>query len=140
MEDNEKIIVETEVVDKEFGYNKKTTKQVIHEDYFNVLNGFLNLSALVAFLLLGIIGNFWYCAWIVFFVPDIICSIVRAIKKRRFCMVNVLFISCAVFFFVCMAVPGMSANLWHPMWVVFLLVPVWYIVFGRVDEFIHRCD
>ena len=46
MEDNEKIIVETEVVDQEFGYKKKTTKQVIHEDYFNMLNGFLNLSAL----------------------------------------------------------------------------------------------
>lgn len=140
MEEKEKVVVEAEVVDKNEGIKHKTYKHSLREVVFSTSTGFLMIVAIVAFLLLGIIGNFWYCAWIVFFVPDIISSIIRAIKKRRLCLVNITFICLAVFFFVCMACPGRDANLWHPMWVVFLLIPAWYIFFGKVDANYHKDD
>jgi len=138
--------VESTVVDddqkfKEEHNNKhKSYTQSMKETIFSSLNGFLTFLALLAFILIGTIAKTWYNAWIVFFVPDIVCSIIRAIKKKRLCLVNITFICCFIFFFVCMVVPGMDAKLWHPMWVVFLAIPAWYIFFGQVDHNYHKDD
>lgn len=137
----------TEVVDDENKFSgtsnsrkHKSYLQSLREVVFDSTNGFLFFLALVGFILFGAIGNYWYNAWILFFVPDIITSIIRAIKNKRLCDVNITFICCAVFFFVCMVCPGTGANLWHPMWVIFFIIPAWYIFFSKVDRNYHKDD
>lgn len=94
--------------------------------------------AIVAYILLGTLLNMWHNAWIVFFVPNIICSIVRAVRDRNATKVNMPFIAVFAFFFVCMIVPGMDANLWHPMWTVFLSIPVYYIITGSINKALNK--
>lgn len=48
------------------------------------------------------------------------------------------FIAAFTFFFVCMIVPGMDANLWHPMWTVFLSIPVYYIITGSINKALNK--
>ena len=98
-----------------------------------VSEGFLDLGAIIAFFVLGGTQNLWYCAWTLIFVPDVICSIFRAMYKHRFCEFNIVFAALFAFFFVCLWYPGRDANLWHPMWVVFLGIPAYFIVFGPID-------
>lgn len=102
-----------------------------------VLSG-LMLIALVTYILLGSLMGMWHNAWVVFLVPEIIASLVRAIASRKFSKFNMPFVATFTYFFVCMVVPGLSAELWHPMWVVFLAIPLYYTLFGPIDAVIKR--
>ena len=100
------------------------------------IEGVLMLLAVVAFLLMGLLANLWTSAWIVFFVPEICCSIARAIYKGDARKVNIPFMSAFVFFFVCMFLHDTIGipQLWNPMWVVFLAVPVYYSIVGTIHK------
>ena len=76
----------------------------------------------------------WANGWVFFFVPDFVCSILRAVHKRNPNKVNITFLALFTFFFVCMVVPGVDAHLWHPMWCVFLLIPVYHSIFGTINK------
>ena len=100
----------------------------------------LGILALIAFILLGTLLGMWYNAWVVFLVPEILCSLVRAIHKKNANEFNVPFTATFVFFFVCMILPGLEANLWHPMWVVFLSIPLYYITVSAINKAIGKVD
>ena len=107
------------------------------------IEGVLFLMATAGFLLLGLIWGLWASAWIVFFLPDIICSIARAIRKKNANQFNMVFTSCFAFFFVCMflpaVIPGMPA-LWHIMWVVFLAIPIYHAIVGSFHTALGKND
>ena len=113
--------------------NKKMDKGMA---VIGCIEGVLMLLAVVAFLLLGLLANLWASAWVVFFVPEICCSIARAIYKGDARKVNIPFISAFVFFFVCMFLHDTIGipQLWNPMWVVFLAVPVYYSIVGTIHK------
>ena len=97
------------------------------------IEGVLFLLAAVGFILLGTLLNIWHAAWIVFFVPEIICSILRCIVQKNPNHFNSPFFCCFIFFLVCMFLPALITGmpqLWHPMWVVFLFVPIYHSVCG----------
>ena len=96
--------------------------------------------AVVAYILLGSLLGMWYNAWVVFFIPEILSSIARAIRKKNAQHFNMAFVSLFVFFFVCMVIPGLDANLWHPMWVVFLAIPVYHTSIEAIHKLIGKKD
>lgn len=102
-----------------------------------VVSSVLGGVALIAYILLGVLLGMWWNAWVVFFVPEIIASIVRCFQHKNASKFNMPFLSCFVFFFVCMVVPG---GLWHPMWVVFLAIPVFYSITGSINKALGKSD
>ena len=105
------------------------------------VEGILFLLSAIAFILLGTLLNLWASAWIVFFLPEIICSIARCIRKKNGNMFNMAFLCCFVFFFVCMFLPALiqgMPQLWHPMWVVFILIPVYHSSISAIDKALGR--
>ena len=102
------------------------------------IEGGLFVLAIIAYILLGVFLNMWHNAWVVFFVPEIICSIARAIGKRNAQQFNVTFTAIFAFFFVCMILPGLEANLWHPMWVVFLAIPLYHTFVGIIRKAVAK--
>ena len=105
------------------------------------IEGVLFLLATVGFILLGSLLGLWTSAWIIFFVPDIICSIARAIRKKNANVFNMAFTACFAFFFVCMMLPAINPEmpqLWHPMWVVFLAIPIYHGVVGSIHKAIGK--
>ena len=113
--------------------NKKMDKGMA---IIGCIEGVLMLLSVVAFLLLGLLAGLWASAWIVFFVPDICCSIARAIYKGDARKVNIPFASAFAFFFVCMFLHDTIGipQLWNPMWVVFLAVPIYYSIVGTIHK------
>ena len=118
-----------------------------------IINGIeatLFTLAIVAFILLGVLLNMWTCAWVVFFVPEIICSIFRCIRKKNAQNFNMAFTACFAFFFVCMVLPAINPSipaLWNPMWVVFLAIPAYHSTVGAINKALgktedhkHCCD
>ena len=109
----------------------------------NCIEGVLFTLAAVAFILLGTLLNLWTSAWIVFFVPEIVCSIARAIRKKNAQHFNMAFFACFTFFFVCMMLPSLIQGfpiLWHPMWVVFLAIPAYHSLVGGVNKAIGKSE
>ena len=133
--DGKKVIINDNGVQR-YDENGNLIKKEVNKPMavVGICEGVLHLLAVVAFILLGTLANMWFNAWVVFFVPEIICSIARAVIKKNAHQVNMPFISAFIFFFVCMIYPGMDANLWHPMWVVFLAIPIYYTTVTGIEK------
>ena len=102
------------------------------------VEGLLFILSVIAYILLGTLLNMWYNAWVVFFVPEIVCSIARAIRKKNAQHFNVTFATLFAFFFVCMVLPGLGANLWHPMWVVVFAIPIYHTSVSLIHKIMGR--
>lgn len=99
-----------------------------------VTTSVLMLLAVITYLLLGfyvpVYG--WSTWWIVILFPVVIASILEAIEKRdpnKFAL-PVLIVCVYIFL-------GFYYMLWHPMWILFLLIPVYYAAvapFKKKDE------
>ena len=99
--------------------------------------------AIVAYVVTSAILGWWNIMWIVFFIPEIICSIARAIVKKNANHFNMAFTAIFTFFLVCFTLPvalGTYGNpmLWHPMWVVFLAIPAYHSVVGAINKVLGK--
>lgn len=149
----EAIVVEQEVVDNDVAIvedddekvedknEPKEKKKRVH--IVARLNGIFSLLAVFGYVALGCFWNGpfayaetgagWAVGWILFLAFPIIPSIVDCIVSKRFCKFNM---PCAVLSVFCFL--GMMYNLWHPFWVLFFVIPVFYTLFGWIDSLFTR--
>ena len=138
-EGNEVHIKDHHIYLKDKDGNKVEKKKVLSklEKVNIIISSVLGGVALITYILLGCLLHMWWDAWVVFFVPEIIASIVRCIQHKNAAKFNMAFTACFVFFFVCMVAPG---GLWHPMWVVFLAIPVYHSICGSINKVLGKKD
>lgn len=99
-----------------------------------VTTSVLMLLAVITYLLLGFyVPRYgWSTWWIVILFPIVIASILEAIEKRNPNKFALPVLIVAVYIFL-----GFYFELWHPMWILFLLIPVYYagmMPFNKKDE------
>ena len=90
----------------------------------------------IAYILLGCLlpdGEGWRNYWVLFFLIPIIPSLMVAIQKKRFCAFAFPVLVVMVYLSI-----GMFANIWHPTWVMFLTIPLYYSTFGPIDAHLHH--
>ena len=119
-------------IDKDGNVTKKEVDTAIA--VIGTIEGGLCILATIAYILLGSLLGLWGSAWVLFLVPEILCSIMRAIRKKNAQHFNMAFLATFVFFFVCMWYPGLDAQLWHPMWVVFFAIPLYHTSVGALNK------
>ena len=99
--------------------------------------------ATVAYIVVSALLGWWNIMWVVFFIPEIICSIARAAVRKNANHFNMAFVACFAFFFVSLflpnVIPGMPF-LWHPMWVVFLAIPAYHSTVGAINKAMGKPD
>ncbi len=143
-EGNEVIVKDKCVECRDKDGNLVKCKDFHNKDKFlgvlGIVEGSLMIASLITYILLGSLLHMWHNAWVVVFVPEIICSFVRAIYKKNANQFNMAFAAVFTFFFVCMVFPGLDANLWHPMWVVFLAIPLYYTSVSAINKMIGKED
>ena len=80
----------------------------------------------VAFLLLGFIGNLWHPGWLVFLAVPVYYSLIHAIFSRS---PQKAFNSLVpVIVPVAYLIIGLLTDVWHPTWLIMLIIPVYYCV------------
>ncbi len=97
-----------------------------------IVCGALFLMITAIYLTLGFIlpnGEGWKIYWTLFFIPFIITSIVDCFKYRRLSKLNVVFITAFAYMFV-----GMYVGIWHPTWIVFILIPIFYSIVCPIQK------
>ena len=99
--------------------------------------------ATVAYIVVSALLGWWNIMWVVFLIPEIICSIARAAVRKNANHFNMAFVACFAFFFVSLflpnVIPGMPF-LWHPMWVVFLAIPAYHSTVGAINKAMGKPD
>jgi transcriptional regulator with XRE-family HTH domain len=95
------------------------------------------LLTVIAYLLCGfLIPNSYYgwgCSWIVFFMIPLVPSFIEAVFKRKFCVFAYPVLVTAVYLLL-----GMVWGFWNPYWILFLTIPVYYIIFDPIDKAIRE--
>lgn len=122
--------------DKYFDKRSEKEKRRDRGIYWAV-SGILYVLATVAYLLCGFLLNMWNTMWVLFFVPDIIMSLAKSIYTRRAHHFNITFVSLFSFFLVCWVLFP-EKQLWHPMWAVFLAIPIYYIIVNRIEALVYH--
>ena len=133
--------ISREVKEKEEEKNSgEKPKKVLTEEEkkrnkkYNLIEGILSGSLFIVATIVYFAISFSHSEefsrlWIVYFVPIIIISIVGCIKHIRFSEFNYPVLATLAFFIL-----GFYLDMWHPGWLVFVSIPVFYSVFSPIDK------
>jgi len=89
------------------------------------------LVAVTAHIIMGFAGDLWHPGWIIYLAIPLAISAYEGviIIKRKKCVLCGLLVFCypvlvlAIYLAVCF-----SVGLWHPLWLMFLTIPVYYTI------------
>lgn len=102
----------------------------------SIVSSTVAILATVAYILLGVllpdprIG--WGTCWLVFFLIPLASTFVEALRKRSFCTFAFPVLVTGIYILF-----GMLYGAWHPEWVMFLAIPVYYSIFSPIDKAIR---
>ena len=103
-------------------------------NYFGWLSSAMPILCTIAYLVLGFTTqNGWSCGWILYFLVPVVPSLISAIRHRR--PSNFAY---PVFVAGLYLVAGMCYGRWHPEWVMFLTVPVYYGIAEAIEKLKKR--
>lgn len=123
---------------------EKTFKTHVHfkprkiDIIYGAISSSIGLIVLVAYLLCGFLipnGEGWRCYWTLFLLIPVIPSIFKAIQRKKFTRFNYAVAVTFVYLTV-----GMLANVWSPTWILFVSIPFYYAIFGKIDYFFYKED
>jgi transcriptional regulator with XRE-family HTH domain len=122
---------------KVWNIHVSSRRRKIYKTIEDVASGVTALLCVVAYLLCGFLIKDtylgWGCSWVVFFLIPLVPSLVEALYKRKICAFAFPVLVTMIYL-----VLGMYWGLWHPYWVLFLTIPVYYAGFGPIDNLIAR--
>ena len=113
---------------KENGFRR--TRNFIHSIGFSV--------AVIVYLVLGFTWTSpsalgWSAGWIVFLIPPMAASVCTALEERK--VTRFAFPLFIVSLYCGLGIIGSAygQNFWHPWWILFLLIPLFYTLFGFME-------
>jgi transcriptional regulator with XRE-family HTH domain len=75
----------------------------------------------------------WGISWLVFFSIALYPTLIEALRNRSFCTFAFPVLVTGIYLLL-----GLYWGLWNPYWVIFLSIPIYYVVFSPIDDSIHR--
>lgn len=116
-------------------------KEKLRRRRYNIANsitsGSITFLAIIGYILFGCLypdtGFAWSTGWLMFLLIPISASFVSALKERSFCAFAFPVLVTGGYL-----LGGLAFGVWHPTWVLFLFIPLYYIVFGPIDHAIHQ--
>jgi transcriptional regulator with XRE-family HTH domain len=93
----------------------------------------VGLLATAAFLYLGIWQNLWHVAWLVFLVVPVFYQLLKMTEayglRRKLDNFPMVWLCIAAYLY-----SGFFHDLWHPAWVIFLAVPIYYSLVALIPK------
>lgn len=109
---------------------EKYDENYIFKKIMNSLAGIIAIAAAIAFLMVGFtVENGFSWSWLFFLLIPLIPSLAESIRYKKpskflypvFCVI--VFMALGFFF-----------NLWHPGWIVFITIPIYYMICGIIEK------
>lgn len=126
----EKIVIEdTIVIDSKEDDDNDDDDEDDESNHLSWLNPLLLFVAIIAMLLLGILFDFWSWSWLTILVWIVVISTIKAIRKKRVNKFNYPVLVTLIYLFLGLATP----HIWHPTWILFVSIPLFYIIANAID-------
>jgi transcriptional regulator with XRE-family HTH domain len=77
----------------------------------------------------------WGVSWLIFFLVPLNVTFVTALRHKKFSDFAFPVLVAGVYIML-----GMVWKMWGTTWPIFFAIPLYYIIFGPIDNFIHRHD
>lgn len=116
-------------------------KDVSRHSIDGIISGVTFALATFLYITFGLIfPSTWAYGWILFLLVPLAGTLPDSIRKKSFTTFAYPILVILIYFFLCMMLPslGVIPAMWHPLWVIFLTIPVYYAVFGPIDDLIRR--
>ena len=126
------------IIDNETGKSVQTPLEKGKEEVKasvieTIISSCIGLVCVVAYILIGcFVKDGWRNYWIIFFLIPIVPSLMLAIRKRKATLFAYPVLAVAVFLGL-----GLFLGLWHPTWVIFITIPIYYTIFGTIEKARH---
>lgn len=112
--------VETEGIDDEYMFKRQPSW----------MHAILPAAMIIAYLLIGFtLDRGWSHGWLLFFLIPIIESFIAAVKTKNPSAFAYPVLVVTVYLTI-----GMFMSLWHPTWILFLTIPIYYVIADAVRQ------
>ena len=120
-------VEDVEVVTDEKKENKNANKNKYSR---RAKRDFIILSScVIIFFILGFtVPNAWRWCWLVILASLVISSAIEAILRKKLSK-----FSYTIFVTIIFMAVGLLADVWHPTWVIFLSVPIYYTIVALIE-------
>ena len=91
------------------------------------------ILAVIAYLIMGFGLNTWHPTWLIFMTIPVFYTVIAMNGAKGFKAKANIFpypILCAIFYLVL----GFDYGLWHPAWLLFITIPVYYMLVNAVKN------
>jgi len=89
------------------------------------------IIVVAVYLFIGFVFNMWHPTWLLFLTIPIYYMLVEMYRAKSFRQKANVFpypIICVLFYLTL----GFDYNLWHPMWMIFLTIPIYYTIVNGI--------
>ncbi len=97
------------------------------------IDGIIFICTLIAYILWSTLANAWYISWVLWVLMPAVMSIVEAVEYKQLSKFLYPVLVAAVYCFI-----GMKYELWHPYWLLFVTIPVYYIMANLFDVYVFK--
>lgn len=112
--------VETDGIDEAYIFKNKPSW----------LHAILPFSVIIAYLIIGFtFERGWAVGWLLIFLIPIAESFIAAVKTK-----NPSAFAYPVFLAAVYLTVGMLMSIWHPTWIIFLTIPIYYVIANAVTQ------
>lgn len=130
-EDGSEVHVSTKGVQIKDANGEHKHVNVIVKDKKQRINALVSLittfGVVIAYILLGAIGGLWAQAWTLFLLIPIVPTLCEAIiYKNANIFAYPIFLAFIYLTLCAWVLPSFDLTMWHPLWVMFLTIPVYY--------------
>lgn len=107
----------------------------IDEDYIfkrkpSWTSAVLPFTVIIAYLIIGFtFEKGWATGWLLIFLIPIIESFIAAVKTK-----NPSAFAYPVFVIAAYLTVGMLMSIWHPTWIIFLTIPIYYVISNAITQ------
>lgn len=117
-----------------FNGEEERRKRKIVDNVASLIDGVMFLLLVAAYLTLGFIDkNNWLLYWPLFLTFDIPSAIIRTFGKKDGSKFPIVWIALTVYCFL-----GSFGLGWHPYWVIFFIIPIYYIICNSIKNIIKE--
>lgn len=109
-------------------YRKMRHTQYLVESIYMVM-------VVLAYILLGLLTEGWLYWYFLFILIPVVSSFIEVIYSKRIIVFNYPCLITAIYCGL-----GHFLNLWHPLWVLFITIPLFYVVTSIIDNATHAND
>lgn len=96
-----------------------------------IVDSLVTVLAVATYIILGAVLGLWGQAWIILLSVAIVPSIIEAVVCKNMNKFAYPVLCVFVYFLVCL---WLGFPLWHPLWVIFITIPVYYVIGSSINK------